>query len=83
VSATVAPSAAVIDVLYVDSMVSANGAAFVAASNYPAVESMSDGTASAGLSTRKELTTGTSYVFGAGMSANTRRASTGRSVRPQ
>jgi hypothetical protein len=71
VNGTAAPSVGVLDVLYVEAMVSKNGGAFEPANLWPSVESMSDGTGQAGLSTRVALSAGSKYVFGAGFAANT------------
>jgi hypothetical protein len=70
VNGTAAPSLGVNDVLYVEAMVSENGDAFEAATAFPSVESMSDGTGHASLSTRVDLSAGSTYVFGAGFSTN-------------
>jgi hypothetical protein len=70
VNGTAAPSLGVNDVLYVEAMFSENGGPFEAATAFPSVESMSDGTGHASLSARVALSAGSTYVFGAGFSTN-------------
>ncbi len=67
---TASPSVASTDLLYIDVMMSQNGAAFGTTLTGYAAEGFGDGVASVSVSKRIPLVQGTSYVFGAGFGSN-------------
>lgn len=67
---TASPSVATSDLLYIDVMISQNGAAFTTALSGYSAEGFGDGTAHASVTKRIPLVQGTSYVFGSGFGSN-------------